>query len=78
MIDGRFRAARFLRSVPSNGFEGLRMAEDVAIFVSKRFQRMAFAFLCLMTAQLVLASCEPEPVAMGAASVQAQTTLGGG
>jgi hypothetical protein len=54
------------------------MAEDVAIFVSKRFQRMAFAFLCLMTAQLVLASCEPEPVAMGAASVQAQTTLGGG
>lgn len=53
------------------------MAEDAAIFVSKRFQRMAFAFLCLMLSQLVLASCEPEPVAMGAAKVHAQVTLGG-
>jgi hypothetical protein len=53
------------------------MAEDIAIFVSKRFQRIAFAFLCLMTAQTVLASCEPEPAAMGAARVHAETTLGG-
>lgn len=48
------------------------MAEDVAIFVSKRFQRIAFAFLCLMAAQLVLASCEPEPAAMGAARASAE------
>lgn len=53
------------------------MAEDIAIFVSKRFQRIAFAFLCLMTAQLILASCEPEPLAMGAVRVHAETTLGG-
>jgi hypothetical protein len=53
------------------------MAEDAAIFVSKRFQRMAFAFLCLMLSQLVLASCEPEPAAMGAARASAQVTLGG-
>lgn len=54
------------------------MAEDVAIFVSKRFQRIAFAFLCLMAGQLILASCEPEPVAMGAAKAQAEVaTLGG-
>lgn len=49
------------------------MAADAAIFVSKRLQRAAFAFFCLMTAQVLLASCEPEPVAMGAARV----TLGG-
>ena len=48
------------------------MAADAAIFVSKRLQRAAFAFLCLVTAQFVVASCEPE-VAMGAARV----TLGG-
>ncbi|MES2034676.1 MAG: hypothetical protein V4466_10910 [Pseudomonadota bacterium] len=53
------------------------MAEDVAIFVSKRFQRAAFALLCLMAAQLVLASCEPEPAAMGAARASATVTLGG-
>lgn len=53
------------------------MAEDITIFVSKRFQRVAFAFLCLMAAQLVLGSCEPEPVAMGAARASAQVTLGG-
>lgn len=49
------------------------MAADAAIFVSKRLQRAAFALLCLMAAQVVLASCEPEPVAMGSARV----TLGG-
>ena len=42
------------------------MAQAAAIYVSKRLQRAAFAFLCLMTAQLVLASCEPEPTAMAA------------
>lgn len=52
------------------------MAEDAVIFVSKRFQRAAFAFLCLMAAQLALASCEPEPAAFGAARAEA-VTLGG-
>ena len=42
------------------------MARTAAIYVSKRLQKAAFAFLCLMTAQLLLASCEPEPVAMAA------------
>ncbi|HEX5379827.1 MAG TPA: hypothetical protein VFW47_14720 [Phenylobacterium sp.] len=45
---------------------------DVAIFVSKRLQRVAFAFLCLVAVQLVLglASCEPdEPALLGAAKV---------
>jgi len=48
------------------------MATDAAIFVSKRLQRAAFALLCLMAAQLLLAvaSCEPEQVAMGATRVQ--------
>ncbi|WP_172448465.1 hypothetical protein [Caulobacter mirabilis] len=54
------------------------MAEDVAIFVSKRFQRVVFAFLCLMAAQLVLASCEPEPAAMGSARAVAGVALDGG
>jgi hypothetical protein len=40
------------------------MAIDAAIFVSKRLQRAAFALLCLVAAQLVLASCEPEPSPM--------------
>ncbi|MDP1632187.1 MAG: hypothetical protein Q8L66_12295 [Caulobacter sp.] len=48
------------------------MAADAAIFVSKRLQRVAFAFLCLMSAQVILASCEPEPSAMAA-----RVTLGG-
>ena len=42
------------------------------IFVSKRLQRVAFAFLCLFAAQLVLtlASCEPdEPALLGAMRV---------
>ena len=48
------------------------MATDTAIYVPKRLQRVAFALLCLVAAQLVLAvaSCEPEQVAMGAARVQ--------
>jgi hypothetical protein len=42
------------------------MAVDAVIFVSKRLQRAAFAVLCLIAAQLVLTSCEPEPSAMAA------------
>lgn len=42
------------------------MGATTAIFVSKRLQRVAFALLCLTAAQFVLASCEPEPVAMAA------------
>ena len=47
------------------------MAADAAHYVSKRVQRAVFALLCLLAAQLALmvASCEPEPVAMGAARV---------
>ena len=33
------------------------MAADAAIFVSKRLQRAAFAIVCIMMAQFVLASC---------------------
>ena len=48
------------------------MAAQAVLFVSKRLQRVVFALLCLVAAQLVLAvaSCEPEQVAMGAARVQ--------
>ena len=44
------------------------MTIDALIFVSKRLQRAGLAILCLMAAQLVLASCEPEqdPAAMAA------------
>ncbi|CAN5192931.1 hypothetical protein BH11PSE2_BH11PSE2_16640 [soil metagenome] len=44
------------------------MARAAVMFVSKRLQRVAFAFLCLITAQMVtvLSSCEPEPSAMAA------------
>ena len=42
------------------------MATDAAIFVSKRLQRAAFAILCLVMAQFVLASCEAEPSPMAA------------
>jgi hypothetical protein len=44
------------------------MAGDIAIFVSKRLQRVAAAILCLMVIQFVslLASCEAEPAAMAA------------
>lgn len=46
------------------------MAADAAIFVSKRLQRAAFALLCILAAQMVLAmaSRQPEPVARGAAA----------
>ncbi len=50
---------------PTGGI-GDAMALDAVIFVSKRLQRAAFALLCLMAAQLVLTSCEPEPAAMAA------------
>lgn len=45
---------------------------DAVIFVSKRLQRVAFAFLCLLAAQLVLglSRCEPdEPALIGAVRV---------
>ena len=40
------------------------MAITAALYVSKRLQSVSAAFLCLMAAQLILASCTPEP-AMG-------------
>ncbi len=40
------------------------MAHAAALFVSKRLQALSAALFCLMAAQLVLASCTPEPVAM--------------
>ena len=42
------------------------MAADAAIFVSQRLQRAAFAILCIILAQFVLASCHPEPTPMAA------------
>lgn len=44
------------------------MAANAAIFVSKRLQRVLFAFLCLIAGQMTLtvASCEAEPSAMAA------------
>ena len=44
------------------------MVADIALFVSKRLQRVAAAFLCLMAIQLLslLAGGEPEPPAMTA------------
>ena len=42
------------------------MVALTALFVSGRLQRMAFAALCIVAAQLLLAlaSCEPEPTPM--------------
>lgn len=37
------------------------MAVSIALAVSNRLQPIAAAFLCLMAAQLVVASCTPEP-----------------
>lgn len=37
------------------------MAVSLALAVSNRLQPIAAAFLCLMAAQLVVASCTPEP-----------------
>jgi hypothetical protein len=42
------------------------MVADAAIFVSKRLQRAAFAILCLIMTQFVLASCQAEPSPMAA------------
>tara|TARA_R110002124_G_scaffold10312_8_gene51636 strand:+ start:1882 stop:2028 length:147 start_codon:yes stop_codon:yes gene_type:complete len=38
------------------------MAVSIALAVSNRLQPVAVALLCLMAAQLVMASCTPEPV----------------
>ena len=39
------------------------MAHSIAFTVSNRLQPIAAAFLCLMAAQLILASCgDPEPI----------------
>lgn len=40
------------------------MTRSAVLFVSKRLQTITAALFCLMAAQLVLASCTPEPVAM--------------
>ncbi len=48
------------------------MTADAAIFVSKRLQRAAFAIVCLIAGQFVLASCQQEPAAMAA-----RVSLGG-
>lgn len=37
------------------------MAISIALAVSNRLQPIAAAFLCLMAAQLIVASCTPEP-----------------
>jgi hypothetical protein len=37
------------------------VAVSAAIFVSNRLQPVAAALLCLMAAQLITASCTPEP-----------------
>lgn len=37
------------------------MARSIAFAVSNRLQPVAAAFICLMAAQLVTASCTPEP-----------------
>lgn len=37
------------------------MAVSIALAVSNRLQPIAAAFLCLMAAQLLVASCTPEP-----------------
>ncbi|MBJ7483361.1 MULTISPECIES: hypothetical protein [unclassified Brevundimonas] len=38
------------------------MAKTLALGVSNRLQPIAAALLCLMAAQLITASCTPEPV----------------
>ncbi|MDC7674929.1 hypothetical protein PQU98_02225 [Asticcacaulis sp. LKC15W] len=38
------------------------MALNFALFVSKRAQRIAAAFLVILLAQTIVASCTPEPV----------------
>jgi hypothetical protein len=55
-----------LRLTPPVTLGGRAMVADAAIFVSKRLQRAAFAVLCLVMAQFVLASCEAEQSPMAA------------
>jgi hypothetical protein len=40
------------------------MAKAATLFISNRLQRIAVAILCLAAAQLVLASCTPEPTGL--------------
>jgi uncharacterized membrane protein YccC len=42
---------------------------NLAIFVSKRLQRIAFALLCLMAVQLAVAMMAPTPVPPGAVRI---------
>lgn len=42
------------------------MAATIALNVSNRLLTVAAAFLCIMTAQLVTASCTPEPASYAA------------
>lgn len=61
-----------MRGAPQYQCFGAISMLGAAIFVSKRLQRVAFAFLCLFAVQLVLglASCEPdEPALSGAVRV---------
>jgi hypothetical protein len=64
--DGGFGAGLAVNAAVNLGVPA--MAADAAIFVSKRLQRAAFAILCLILAQFVLASCQPEPTPMAARS----------
>ena len=41
-------------------YKGGLIKAQAVLFVSKRLQRMAMAFLCLAMAQVVLSSCEPD------------------
>lgn len=47
-------------------------AIDAVITVSNRLQPLAAAILCLMAAQLITASCTPEPAAPYAARAAIQ------
>lgn len=38
------------------------MSWKATLFISSRLQRVAAAVLCLLAAQLAVASCTPEPV----------------
>ena len=42
------------------------MATSIAFSVSNRLQPIAAAILCLMAAQLITASCTPEPASYAA------------
>ncbi len=48
------------------------LAFDAVITVSNRLQPLVAAILCLMAAQLITASCTPEPAAPYAARVAIQ------